>query len=200
LRVSNVSATRIHQQHPPIFASEGNLRLAMPECSKGIGTVIRTPGASGLIDGVKIECATLWPDDRGYFLEIMRSTQGLVGDYPAASTQVSAALSYPGTIKAFHFHLRQTDVWMPCRGMLQVALVDLRLGSPTFGERNTLYIGELKTWQLLIPPGVGHGYKVIGRDPALLVYVTDRFYDPQDEGRIEYNHPGIHYDWETQHR
>ena len=51
-----------------------------------------------------------------------------------------------------------------------------------------------------IPPGVGHGYKVIGADAAMLVYVTDRLYNPQDEGRIPYNDPDIAYDWETQHK
>ena len=68
--------------------------------------------------------------------------------------------------------------------MFQVALVDLRKDSPTHGLRNTLYIGALRPWQLIIPPGVGHGYKVIGPNPAMLVYLTNRFYDPKDEGRI----------------
>ena len=82
--------------------------------------------------------------------------------------------------------------------MLQVALVDLRTGSPTFGDRNTLYIGELRPWQVLIPPGVAHGYKVIGEQAAVLVYVTSRFYDPQDEQRIRFDDPRLAYDWETQ--
>ena len=43
--------------------------------------------------------------------------------------------------------------------MLQVALVDLRRGSPTFGQRNTLYIGALRPWQMLIPPGVATAIK-----------------------------------------
>ena len=79
----------------------------------------------------------LYPDDRGYFLEVQRIGQGLAAAFPPETTQVSAALNYPGTIKAFHYHLHQTDCWTPAMGMLQVALVDLRLGSPTFGERNT---------------------------------------------------------------
>jgi dTDP-4-dehydrorhamnose 3,5-epimerase len=83
---------------------------------------------------------------------------------------------------------------------LQVALVDLRAGSPTCGARNTMYVGTLRPWQILIPPGVAHGYKVLGADSALLVYLTDRFYDPADEGRIPYNDPHIHYDWDTQHK
>ena len=82
--------------------------------------------------------------------------------FPPETTQVSAALNYPGTIKAFHYHLHQTDCWTPVKGLLQVALVDLRLGSPTFGARNTMYVGALRPWQVLIPPGVRHGYKVIG--------------------------------------
>jgi dTDP-4-dehydrorhamnose 3,5-epimerase len=58
----------------------------------------------------------------------------------------------------------------------------------------------LRPWQILIPPGVAHGYKVIGDAPAMLIYVTDRFYNPKDEGRIPYNHPAIQYDWELQHK
>jgi dTDP-4-dehydrorhamnose 3,5-epimerase len=84
--------------------------------------------------------------------------------------------------------------------MLQVTLVDLRPESRTFGRKNTLYTGSLKPWQLLIPPGVGHGYKVIGEEPAMLVYVTNRLYDPKDEGRVAYNDTSIAYDWELQHK
>ncbi len=173
--------------------------IKIPACEPGIGRLITSPGSPHLIDGVRILPISLWPDDRGYFLEIARFGEGLIADYPA-TTQVSAAFTYPGAIKAFHFHKHQTDVWAVVQGMFQVALVDLRLASPTFGLKNTLYIGQLRPWQVLIPPGIGHGYKVIGTDPAMLVYLTDRFYNPEDEGRIAYNEPGINYDWELQHK
>ncbi len=72
--------------------------------------------------------------------------------------------------------------------MMQVALVDLRKGSKTYGQRNTLYVGDRRPWQILIPPGVAHGYKVIwARIPAVLVYVTSRFYNPADELRVPYD-------------
>ena len=176
------------------------LEVATPDCEKGLGKVILAPDSQDLIPGVKINPYKLWPDDRGYFLEVLRVGQGLAADFPKESTQVSSALSYPGTIKAFHFHRRQTDCWVPVQGMFQVALVDLRKQSASFGARNTLYLGALRPWQLLIPPGVAHGYKVIGAEAGFLVYITDRFYDPQDEGRIAYNDPQIQYDWETQHK
>ncbi|MGO4883087.1 MAG: dTDP-4-dehydrorhamnose 3,5-epimerase family protein [Bryobacteraceae bacterium] len=183
-----------------IIASSGALELAYPECPKGIGSLIGSPTSPDLIEGVRIEPLSVYPDDRGYFLEVQRMGRGLAAHFPAESTQISTAFNYPGIIKAFHFHLHQTDCWTPAMGMLQVALVDLRLGSRTFGARNTIYAGILRPWQILIPPGVGHGYKTIGKDAAMLIYMTDRFYNPQDEGRIAYNHPGIQYDWELQHK
>ena len=180
------------------LASAAGLELAFPVCQKGIGAIIGKADAADLIEGVRVQPLALYPDDRGYFLEVQRMGQGLAAAFPPATSQVSAALNYPGTVKAFHYHLHQTDCWTPVKGLLQVALVDLRVGSPTFGARNTLYAGALRPWQILIPPGVAHGYKVIGSEEALLVYMTDRFYDPRDEGRIPYNEPSINYDWEMQ--
>jgi dTDP-4-dehydrorhamnose 3,5-epimerase len=172
----------------------------IPQCERGIGKVILKPDSAELIDGVRVQAYPLWPDDRGYFLEVIRIGQGLPANFDPATTQVSCALSYPGTIKAFHYHLEQTDFWVPAQGMFQVALVDLRNDSPTFGRKNTLYLGGYRPWHLIIPPGVGHGYKVIGVDPAMLVYVTNKHYNPKDEGRIVYDDGGINYDWETQHK
>jgi dTDP-4-dehydrorhamnose 3,5-epimerase len=174
--------------------------IAAPECEHGIGSVILAPDSPKLIDGVRIVPLALWPDDRGWFLEVARLGQGPVAGFDPVTTQVSSALSYPGTIKAFHFHRHQTDYWVPVAGMFQVALVDLRRESRTFGVKNTIYVGKLRSWSIIVPPGVGHGYKVIGSDPAVLVYVTNRVYNPEDEGRIAYNEKSISYDWELQHK
>lgn len=184
----------------PVLAVEGLAGLKLPQNAKGLGDIILAPDSAKLIEGVKVAPIKLWPDDRGYFLEIQRMRQGLAADFPLETSQVSAALNYPGTIKAFHIHFAQTDCWTPVMGMMQVALADLRAGSPTYGKRNTLYVGALRPWQILIPPGVAHGYKVTGVEPSMLVYMTDRYYNPADEGRIPYNDPGIHYDWETQYK
>ena len=183
-------------------AKEGALQLGVVRRSPGgLGSVIASSEAPGLIAGVQIAPLQLHADDRGFFEEIFRWGQGLVNDFtPSGRLQVSAALSYPGTIKAIHYHLRQTDLWAPVLGLLQVMLYDLRTDSPTFGRLNTLYAGTLRPWQIRIPPGVGHGYKVAGTESALLVYATDQWYDPTDEGRLPWNDPDVNYDWETQHR
>jgi dTDP-4-dehydrorhamnose 3,5-epimerase len=176
------------------------LPICVPKCRAGIGDVIVLPDSAKLIDGVRLAVYPVWPDDRGYFMEVLRMGQGIASDFHPATTQISAALTYPGAIKAFHYHLEQADYWVPAQGMFQVVLVDFRPQSPTYGAKNTMYVGALRPWQILIPPGVGHGYKVIGTDPAMLVYVTNRFYNPQDEGRVPWNHPDIAYDWELQHK
>jgi dTDP-4-dehydrorhamnose 3,5-epimerase len=95
----------------------------MPENVKALGDLILSPTSPKLIPGMKIAPVALWPDDRGYFLEIQRLRQGLAADFPHESSQVSAALNYPGTIKAFHIHFSQTDCWTPVMGMMQVVLV-----------------------------------------------------------------------------
>ena len=173
---------------------------SFPLCAPGIGQVILSPDSPHLIDGVRIEAGALWPDDRGWFQEVFRSGKGLVSDYPAESTQVAAAVSYPGIIKAFHIHQHQTDFWAPVTGLFQVGLVDLRPASPTYGHKNTLYVGEQRSWRILIPPGIAHGYKVVSPCSAVLVYATNRFYDPADEGRIPHDEQRLAYDWNTQHK
>ena len=182
------------------LAEREGLQLQVPHCEFGIGSMILSPTSDKLIDGVKVQPAGLWPDDRGAFMEILRVGNGLAAAFPPATTQVSTAMSYAGSIKAFHFHLHQTDCWTPAFGMFQFVLADFRPASPTFGVKNTLYVGTMRPWQVLIPPGVGHGYKVIGKEPATLIYVTDRFYNPADEGRVAYNDSRINYDWELQHK
>lgn len=183
-----------------LLAVEGIAGLTLPKCAKGLGDLIFTPDSKKLIDGVKVQPVVLWPDDRGYFLEVQRMRQGVAAHFPLETCQISAALNYPGTIKAFHLHFAQSDCWTPVMGMMQVVLADLRQDSPTFGARNTLYVGSLRPWQILIPPGVAHGYKTVSPDPSMLVYMTDLFYNPADEGRIVYNNPDINYDWETQYK
>jgi dTDP-4-dehydrorhamnose 3,5-epimerase len=181
-------------------AIENGTTILIPVCDPGIGEIITSPDSPNLIDGVGTEAGALWPDDRGWFQEIFRAEKGLFRSYSLRSTQVSAAVSYPGIIKAFHYHRHQTDYWTPITGAFQVALVDLRPESPTFGVKNTMYVGEHRPWRILIPPGVAHGYKVVTPTSGVLVYATDRFYDPSDEGRIPHDHPEINYSWATQHK
>ena len=191
-------ATPVHSTR--LTKETGAIQLAFPSCEPGIGTVITNPASKDLIDGVVVEPVAIWTDDRGLFFEVARAGQGIIAGFSPETLQVSATFTYPGSIKAFHYHLRQTDCWVPTMGMLQVALVDLRSGSPTLGARNTLYVGVHRPWQILIPPGIAHGYKVIGDTLGGVIYVTSRFYDPDDEGRLLYDDTRLNYDWAIQNK
>lgn len=68
-----------------------------------------------------------------------------------------------------------------------------------FDDR-TFWIGALRPWQLLIPRGLARAYKVIGTEPAMPVYVTSRFYDRGDEGRLPCSDARINYGREMQHK
>ena len=171
--------------------------------AKTLGKIIAKPNSPDLIEGVLIESLQVYPDDRGFFCELARLGKGLAekmvpGDQ--CKIQVSLTLTYPGPIKAIHYHSEQSDLWAPVSGMVQIFLYDLRRKSRSFGAINTIFAGRFQPWEILIPPGVAHGYKALGVEPIQLVYFTDRHYNPADELRLPYDHPDIAYDWEIQHK
>ncbi|WP_096199085.1 dTDP-4-dehydrorhamnose 3,5-epimerase family protein [Bacillus sp. FJAT-45350] len=151
-----------------------------------------------MISGVKVKRLMKHCDDRGYFAELVREDEGLLERFG----QASISMSYPGVIKAFHYHNYQDDLWFFPSGNAQVVLHDLRDTSQTYGETDVYYLGEENPILLLIPKGVAHGYRVLGERPATIVYFTTEAYngvDP-DERRISYNDPCIGFDWVTRHR
>jgi len=171
--------------------------------AKTLGKIIAKPNSPDLIEGILIEPLQVYPDDRGFFCELARLGKGLASKMvpdEQRQIQISLTLTYPGTIKAIHYHAEQSDLWAPVSGMVQVFLYDLRRHSSTFGAINTIFAGRSQPWEILIPPGVAHGYKALGVEPIQLLYFTDRHYNPADELRLPYDHPDIAYDWEIQHK
>ena len=63
--------------------TEEGISISTPKCEPGIGKIIRTPDSADLIDGVKVRAYDLWPDDRGYFLEVVRHEAGPGGGFCA---------------------------------------------------------------------------------------------------------------------
>lgn len=137
-------------------------------------------------------------DDRGFFMEILRDDEELLKRFG----QASLSKSYPGVIKAFHYHEKQDDLWFFPVGNAQVVLHDLREESPSYGITTAYYMGEDNPSLLLIPQGVAHGYRVLGNEPAVIVYFTTESYDPKnpDEKRLAWDDPRVAFDWNTKHR
>ena len=151
-----------------------------------------------MIHGVRIKKLLLHADDRGFFTEALKFGEETYADIK----QTSYTETYPGVIKAFHWHKRQTDIWCVIRGMAQVVLHDLREESETKGHTEVLHTGEKNYLLISIPPGVAHGYRVLGEDRVGLFYHTTEAYDPQnpDEERISWDDPQIGFDWSTKNR
>lgn len=151
-----------------------------------------------MIDGVRIKELVRHPDDRGFFEEILRDDDGLLRRFG----QASLSKTFPGTIKAFHYHKEQDDLWFFPVGNAQVVLHDLRSDSPTRGSTEVYYMGEDMPRLILIPTGVAHGYRTLGEKPALIVYFTTRSYQSgaPDEYRIPYDDPNIAFNWRTANR
>lgn len=145
-----------------------------------------------LIEGVMIKDLVRYPDERGFFEEIIRKTDGF---FKEGFGQLSHSLMYPGVIKAWHFHKTQVDWWYVARGNLKVALYDMRKNLASYKMLNEFFLGEKgQNIVLKIPPGVAHGCKVTG-EISELFYITSSVYDLNEEGRIPYDDPGIGYNW-----
>lgn len=151
-----------------------------------------------MIEGVKTKQIKRFCDDRGFLSEVIKQGE----DTFVEVKQTTFTKTYSGVIKAFHWHKKQTDVWYVALGMAQVVLFDVRSDSPTYKETNVFYMGEDNPVLLLIPPGVAHGYRVLGNQPVGLFYHTDKPYDPDnpDEERIAFDDPQIGFDWSTKNK
>jgi dTDP-4-dehydrorhamnose 3,5-epimerase len=151
-----------------------------------------------MIEGVRIKKLMKYCDDRGFFMELIRDDENLLTRFG----QASLSMSYPGVIKAFHYHEKQEDVWFFPSGNAQVVLYDLRDDSKTKDQTDVYYMGEENPIVLIIPKGVAHGYRVLGEKPATIIYFTTESYDPSnpDEERISWDDPVIGFDWTTKNR
>ena len=129
----------------------------------------------------------------GFLMEILRDDEGLLKRFG----QSTFTVSYPGTIKAFHWHKNQDDLWFVATGKALVVLYDKREDSPTYKETQIIEMGEDNYKLVVIPTGVVHGYKVVSKEPVLMFYHTTESYNPKnpDEQRIPFDDPEINFDW-----
>ncbi|HEX9094460.1 MAG TPA: dTDP-4-dehydrorhamnose 3,5-epimerase family protein [Coriobacteriia bacterium] len=146
-----------------------------------------------MIEGVKIKDLKVFPDDRGVLMEMWRSDDP---DFRAFG-QCYITSAHPGVVKAWHHHEKQTDHWVCLVGSAKVGLYDGREGSPTFGEKQTVYLGDAAPRLLIIPAGVEHGFTPCGNESCTVLNIPDRLYDYDnpDELRRPWDDPEIGFEW-----
>jgi dTDP-4-dehydrorhamnose 3,5-epimerase len=147
-----------------------------------------------LINGVATKPLRMIPDERGWLMEILRRDDEIFAGFG----QVYMTVAYPGVVKGWHWHRKQSDHFCVIKGMMKVVLYDRREDSPTHGMVNEFFIGERNPLVVRIPVGVLHGMKCISDEFAILVNtVTEPYcYDEPDEFRVHPHDNDIPYDWD----
>lgn len=147
-----------------------------------------------MIDGVATKKLRVIPDERGRLMEILRADDQLFSRFG----QVYITTAYPGVVKGWHYHKKQTDHFAVVKGMAKLVLYDNRDNSPTKGDINEFFMGEHSPLLVKIPPLVLHGFKCIGDEEAVCINVPTEVYnyDQPDEFRIDPHKNDIPYSWD----
>ena len=137
-----------------------------------------------MLKGIQIKPLKMSSDERGFFIELMRKDwRDLLKEDIVA--QANLSVSYPGVIRAWHRHLKgQVDYFAALKGALKICAYDEESG----GLEEIVSTGH--TLQIVRVPGIyWHGFKVIGNEPALLLYFVNKLYDYErpDEERRPWN-------------
>ncbi len=157
---------------------------------------IQSYGPAPSIDGVEIVELTRHHDDGGSMTELARLVDGRPQAFTGfALRQINYSEVEPGAIKAFHLHLRQTDIWfVPPGDRMLVVLLDVRQGSPTEGTKVPIMLGNGASRMVRIPPGVAHGARNVGTAMGRIIYFTDVHFSAEptacDEGRLPWDYAG----------
>jgi dTDP-4-dehydrorhamnose 3,5-epimerase len=146
-----------------------------------------------MIEGVKTKALRVIPDERGRLVEILRRDDELFKGFG----QVYMTTTYPGVVKAWHRHEKQTDNIACLAGMIKMALYDGRSGSATYREINQFYLGVHNPTLVQVPAGVYHGWMCVSQEEALVVNIPTEPYDRArpDEQRLDPHENDIPFDW-----
>ena len=136
-------------------------------------------------------------DKRGYFSEVFRQADFDAHVGHVDFVQDNESFSTKGVLRGLHF---QRGEWSQAKlvrvsmGTVQDVVVDLRHGSPTWGQHVAVDLSAESGRQLFIPRGFAHGFVVLS-DEAQFQYKVDNIYAPQSEATLRFDDPALGIDW-----
>jgi dTDP-4-dehydrorhamnose 3,5-epimerase len=140
----------------------------------------------------------VFPDSRGYFFESFRQDWLDQLGVHESWVQDNQSFSQKGTVRGIHFqrgaHAQAKLVRVIAGKVLDVA-VDLRKGSPSFGQVYSTILDTEKNNLLYIPAGFGHGFSVL--EDAVFVYKCSNYYHKDSEGGVRWSDPSLGIDWQV---
>lgn len=148
------------------------------------------------LEGLYVIIPTVFGDERGYFMETYRYDAFAAAGLTMAFVQDNQSKSKRGVLRGLHFQKKnpQGKLVRVIKGEVFDVAVDLRDGSDTFGKWAGVFLSEENKKQFYVPEGFAHGFLVISEE-AEFVYKCTNYYDPTDEGGINWNDPDIGIEW-----
>lgn len=148
------------------------------------------------IDGVVIVDVKSYGDDRGYFMETYKRPDFIAGGIDVDFVQDNQSASSKGVLRGLHFQINhpQSKLVRVVSGKVFDVAVDMREGSPTYGQWEGIVLSAENNRQFFIPRGFAHGFLVLS-DHAEFCYKCDDVYHPNDEGGLMWNDPAIGVEW-----
>lgn len=135
-------------------------------------------------------------DNRGYFMEAYNEKAFDEAGLNYRFVQENQSGSTKGVLRGLHFQINhpQAKLVRVLHGAVYDVAVDLRAGSPTYGQWVGALLSSENRMEMLIPRGFAHGFVVVS-DTAQFSYLCDDFYHPEDEGGIIYNDSSLNIIW-----
>lgn len=149
------------------------------------------------IEGVKIIEPRLFEDARGYFFESFSQREFEEKVCRTVFVQDNESKSVAGVVRGLHYQkppFTQSKLVRVVRGAVLDVAVDIRKGSPTFGQHVAVELTEENHRQFFVPRGFAHGFAVLSEE-AVFQYKCDNYYAPQSEGAIAWDDPALGIDW-----
>jgi dTDP-4-dehydrorhamnose 3,5-epimerase len=148
------------------------------------------------LDGVVIVEPKVFGDERGFFLETYQCERYTSAGIPAIFVQDNMSRSVAGTLRGLHYQYPrgQAKLVQVLRGEIYDVAVDIRRGSPTFGNWVGVNLSAENHRQLFIPEGFAHGFCVLS-ESALFMYKCSDYYLPENEGGVQWNDPQLNIHW-----
>ena len=145
----------------------------------------------------------IFGDDRGYFVETFRSD--LFEKESGVQTnfiQDNESRSNHGVLRGLHYQLppyAQSKLVRVIEGKVLDIAVDIRKGSPYFGQYVSAELSAENKHQLFIPRGFAHGFVVLS-ETAIFSYKVDNYYSPECDRGIQFDDPQLNIDWQLEHK
>ena len=149
------------------------------------------------IEGVIIIEPRLFKDERGYFFESFNQREFEEKICKTTFVQDNESKSGYGVIRGLHYQkppFAQSKLVRVIKGAVLDVAVDIRKGSPTFGQHVAVELTEENHRQFFIPRGFAHGFSVLSEE-VIFQYKCDEFYHPEAEGAIAWNDAELGIDW-----